>query len=256
MRLAWAAIAQVHLEQKRYREAADAAGKAVALGSTDESVLRLRWEAYRNLGDEALATKAREDLERFGRLAEEAKRIHNEGVALSKGGDDLGAFAKFKEALAVDPNLEPALLGLATAGLKIDRAADAFAAADALLKLHPQHAEALKVRYNAALKLGDEAKLVDALLGLAAVDPATARQGLFTLATGAFQRDDMARAKERFLHVLGIDSNHAPSHYYLGLILMREGAKAEAKSQFGRFLELAPDDPDAATARDALTHLR
>ncbi len=256
MRLAWAAIAQVHLEQKRYREAADAADKAVALGSTDESVLRLRWEAYRNLGDEALATKAREDLERFGRLAEEAKRIHNEGVALSKSGDDPGAFAKFKEALAVDPNLEPALLGLATAGLKIDRAADAFAAADALLKLHPQHAEALKVRYNAALKLGDEAKLVDALLGLAAVDPATARQGLFTLATGAFQKDDMAKAKERFLHVLGIDSNHAPSHYYLGLILMREGAKAEAKSQFRLFLELAPDDPDAATAREALTHLK
>ena len=66
----------------------------------------------------------------------------------------------------------------------------------------------------------------------------------------------MAKAKERFLHVLGIDSNHAPSHYYLGLILMREGAKQEAKSHFGRFLELAPDDPDAATARDALTHLK
>ncbi len=256
LRLAWAALGQIHLEQKRYREAADAADKAVALGSTDEPVLRSRWEAYRNLGDEANAAKAREDLERFGRLAEEAKRIHNEGVALSKTGDDVGAFAKFQEAVAIDASLEPALLGLATTGLRIDRAAQAFAAAEAILKLHPQHAEALKARYNAALALGDEAKLAEALFGLAAIDAATARAGLFTLATEAFQRDDVAAAKERLAHVLEIEPSHGPSHYLLGLILMREGARQEARSHLERFLELAPDDPDAATAKDALTYLK
>jgi Tfp pilus assembly protein PilF len=256
MRLAWAALAQVHLDQKRYREAADAADKAIALGSTDESVLRLRWEAYRNLGDAAQAARARADVEKFGRLAEEAKRIHNEGVALAKSGDDAGAFAKFQEAVTIDPGLEPALLGLATTGLKIDRAAEAFTAAETVLKTHPEHAEALKLRYNAALKLGDDAKLGAALLGLAAIDAATARTGLFALATKAFQSDDTAGAKERFQHVLEIDPNHAPSHYYLGLILMREGANQDAKSHLKRFLELAPGDPDAATAREALTHLR
>jgi Tfp pilus assembly protein PilF len=256
MSLAWAALAEVHLQQKRFREAADAADKAVALGSTGESVLRLRWEAYRNLGDEAQATKARADLEKFGRLAEEAKRIHNEGVALAKSGDDAGAFAKFQEAVAIDPGLEPALVGLATTGLKIGRAAEAFTAAETVLKAHPEHAEALKLRYNAALKLGDEAKLGDALQGLAATDATTARTGLFALASRAFQRDDTAAAKERFGQVLAIDPSHALSHYYLGLILMREGAKPDARSHLKRFLELTPDDPDAATAREALAQLR
>ena len=256
MRQAWAALSQVHLEQKRYREAAEAAEKAIALGATDESVLRSRWEAYRNLGDEAKAAKAREDLEKLGRLTEEAKRIHNEGVALAKGGDDAGAFAKFQEALAIDPSFQPALLGLATTGLKIDRAAEAAAAAETLLKADPQNVQAIRIRYNAALKLGDEAMIVDSLVGLAAVDPAMARDSLFKLATAAYDSDDAVNAKKRFAKVLELDPNHARSHYFLGLILMREGAKQEAKSHLERFLELAPNDPDAATARDALRYLR
>jgi tetratricopeptide (TPR) repeat protein len=256
LRQAWAALSQVHLEQKRYREAAEAADKAIALGSTDESVLRSRWEAYRNLGDEAKAAKAREDIERFGRLTEEAKRIHNEGVALSKGGDDAGAFAKFKEALAIDPNLQPALLGLATTGLKIDRAAEAAAAAETMLKADPQNEQAIRIRYNASLKLGDKAMIVDSLVGLAAVDRVMARDSLFKLATAAYNSDDTVNAKEIFGKVLELDPNHPRSHYFLGLILMREGAKKEAKSHLERFLELAPDDPDAATASDALRYLR
>jgi hypothetical protein len=37
---------------------------------------------------------------------------------------------------------------------------------------------------------------------------------------------------------------------------MREGAKQEAKSHLERFLELAPNDPDAATAKDALKYVK
>jgi len=252
MRQAWVALSAIHLEQRRYQQAAEAAEKAIALGSTDESVLKTRWDAYRQLGDEARATKAREDLEKFGRLSEEAKRVYNEGVAVTKLRYDKEAFAKFQEALALDPNFEPALYGLATSALKLDRPAEAAAAAEALLKVNPQNAEALKIRYNAALKLRDDAKLADALVGLAGVDAATARNGLFVLARGAFERDDIAKAKERFRHVLEIDPMHARSHYFLGLILMRDGAKQEAKTHFERFLELAPDDPDTAAVRDAL----
>ena len=256
LRQAWVALSQVHLEQKRYREAAEAADKAIALGSLDESVLRSRWEAYRKLGDEAKAAKAREDIERLGRLTEEAKRIHNEGVALSKGGDDAGAFAKFKEAVAIDASLQPALVGLATSGLKIDRAAEAAAAAEAILKADPQNEQAIRIRYNASLKLGDKAMIVDSLVGLAAVDRVVARDSLFKLATAAYNSDDTVNAKEIFGKVLELDPHHPRSHYFLGLILMREAAKEEAKSHLERFLELAPGDPDAATARDALRYLR
>lgn len=255
LRQAWVALSATHLELKHYQQAAEAAEKAIALGATEESVLKTRWDAYRWLGDPAKAAKAREDLEKFGRLREEAKRIHNEGVTLKKIGEEKEALAKFQEALQLDPNFEPALVGLATSGLKLGDAAVAAAAAETLLKLNPQNAEALKIRYNAALNLKDETKLVEALVGLAAVDAVTARDGLFRLASGAFEKDDAARAKERFRQVLAIDPTHARSHYFLGLILMREGAR-EARTHLERFLQLAPGDPDAASAREALKHVR
>ncbi len=253
---AWTALSEVLVEQKRYREAADAADKAMALGAKDERVLRSRWEAYRNLGDETKTAKAREDLEKVSRLTEEAKRIHNEGVALSKSGDDAGAFAKYKEALAIDPGLRAALLGLATTGLKLGHAAEAAAAAETVLKSDPQNEQALRIRYNASLKLGEPGMVVDSLVGLAAVDPATARDGLFKLATAAYDSDDTVNAKKRLGKVLELDPNHARSHYLLGLILMREGANQEARNHLERFLALAPGDPDAATAKDALKYLK
>ena len=256
LRETWVALSATHLELQHYPQAAEAAEKAIALGATEESVMKTRWDAYRRMGDQARAAKAREDLEKFGRLREEAKRIHNEGVGLEKIGEEKEAFAKFQEALELDPGFEPALVGLATSGLKLGRAAEAAAAAETLLKLNPQNAEALRIRYNAALKLKDEAKVVEALRGMAAVDPTAARDGLFLLASGSFDKDDAAKAKERLRYALQIDPSHARSHYLLGLILMREGAKQEARTHLERFLQLAPGDPDTATAREALTHLR
>ena len=110
LRQTWAALSVVHLEQGHYQQATESAERAMALGSTDEAVYRARWEAYRQLGDEAKTAEAFEDLERTGRLTEEAKRVYNEGIALLKADDDEGAFARFQEAVTIDPNLEVALL--------------------------------------------------------------------------------------------------------------------------------------------------
>ena len=85
LRQAWGALSVVYLQQKKFQEAADAAEQAMELGSTDVAVLQARWEAYRNLGDEAKAAQAQKDLEQTGRLAEEAKKVYNEGVALAQG---------------------------------------------------------------------------------------------------------------------------------------------------------------------------
>jgi Tfp pilus assembly protein PilF len=256
---AWAVLSQIHLEQKSYQEAADAAEKAVALGAADPSVLQARWEAYRKLGDDAKVAKAREDLERLGRMTEEAKRVHNEAVALLKAGDDAGAFAKFQEALTLDPNLQPALLGVATTGLKLGHAAEAAAAAATILKTDPQNEGAIRVRYNAALKMGDRVMALESLEALAAssdVDRATVVDGLSKLAFAAFESDDIPHAKEALGKALELDPNHARSHYLMGLILMREGAKEEARSHLERYLALAPNDPDAATARNALKYVK
>jgi len=255
LRQGWGALSSAQLELGRYQEAAGAAEKAIALGSTDEAVFMSRWQAYKNLGDEAKAAEALKDLEATGRRTEEAKRIHNEAVALVKAGDDAGAFAKFQEALVLDPNLQESLLGLGTAGVKIGRNAEAAAVAETILKASPGNEKALRIRYNACLKLGDEEKLLDSLVGLAPVEPRIARDGVLKLAFDAYDRNDLAAARARFLKVLELDPNQPQAHYYLGVISASQGAKEDAKKYLERFLELAPDDPEAASAREMLKYL-
>jgi Tfp pilus assembly protein PilF len=87
------------------------------------------------------------------------------------------------------------------------------------------------------------------------VEPTTARDGLLRLALAAYDAQDVDRAKERFGKVLEVDPTHARCHYYLGLISVNEGANYEAVRHFERFIELAPDDPDAATAGDLVKYL-
>jgi tetratricopeptide (TPR) repeat protein len=252
LRQAWAALGQIHLEQKRYPEAAEAAEKAIALGAGGPSILRVRWEAYRHLDDEAKTRAAREDLEKATRLEDDARRIHNEAVALAKIGNHQDAFARFKEAAEIDPSLDPAWLGMAQSGLEIDRGADALAAARKLLESNPAHPEALRLRYNAALKLKDEAEVVDALVALAAIEPAVSRDNLYKLARQAFDADDAVRAKERFAKVLALDAEHPRANYYMGVLLVRENDKAGARAHLQKFLRLAPNDPEAGTAKGLL----
>ena len=252
---AWVALSAVQVETGHNQQAAEAAEKAMTLGSMDEAVLLSRWQAYRNLKDEAKAAEALKDLERVGRRAEEAKRIHNEAVALVKAGDNTGAFAKFQEALSVDPNLKASLLGLATAGFKIGRNAEAATAAEAILKADPKNEHAIRLRYNACLTLGDTARLIDALVGLAAVEPAVAVSGLLKLAFEAYDANDKVQIKERFRKVLEVDPNQPLAHYYLAMAYVNEGATEEARSHLERFLTLAPNNREAETAREVLNRL-
>ena len=252
---AWVVLSTVQVETGHDQQAAEAAEKAMALGSRDEAALLSRWQAYRNLRDEAKAAEALRDLDSVGRRAEEAKRIHNEGVALEKGGDNAGAFGKFQEALVVDPNLQLSLLGLATTGLRIGRYAEAAASAETALKTDPKNEQAIRLRYNACLSLGDKDRLFDSLLGLAAVEPAVAIKGLVTLAFDAYDGKDRAKAKERFLKVLEVDPNQPLAHYYLAMVYVNEGSTEEARTHLDRFLTLAPNSLEAETAREMLKRL-
>jgi len=252
----WTSLAAVQVLTGHNKEAAESAEKAMALGSTDEAVLTARWQAYRNLKDETKAAEALKDLEKYGRRTEEARKIHNEGVALAKAGDNAGAFAKFQEALNTDPNLQASQIGLATAALKLGKNAEAATAAEAVLKADPKNEQAIRLRYNACLALGDKDRLFDALAGLASVEPAIATKGLLALAFEAYDANDRVKAKARFLKVLEVDQNQPLAHYYLALVLVNEGATAEAISHLERFIALAPNSAEAATARDMLKALK
>jgi tetratricopeptide (TPR) repeat protein len=254
-RRAWGALSVALVELDRFQEAAEAAEKAIELGSSHEMVLRARWDAYRNLGDEAKTAEALAAMEHTGRMAEEAKKVFNEGVGFFKAGDYENAFLKYQEAAAMNPNLDVALLGVATTGLKIGRIDEVMAATDAMLEENPSNQDAIRIRYNAALETGKEDLILDALVDLAAVDPETALNGLWMLAMASYDANDMERAKERFDKVLAVNPDHARAHYYLGLTYVSEGVNDKAKAHLQRFVEITPEDPDAATASELIDFL-
>ncbi len=59
-------------------------------------------------------------------------------------------------------------------------------------------------------------------------------------------------AKDRFLSCLRLDPSAAACHRALGEVYRREDATAQAKSHFLRYLELAPDAPDAPFVKSLL----
>ncbi len=252
---AWGVLARARLEQGMAAEAAEAAEKAVALGSTAPAVWQARHEAYAALGDQDRAAAALSEMQELVRRLDEATTTCNEAVALAKSGDHAAAFARFEQALAVDPSSEAALLGAATTGLASGHPAEAARAAETLLGMYPRHEQALRIRYNAALELGDGDRIAAALVGLAAVEPAVARNGLLKLAYEAYDARDTARARARFAEVLEVDPDQPQSHYALAVIALEGGATDEARRHLQRFLELAPADPSAAAARDLLARV-
>jgi tetratricopeptide (TPR) repeat protein len=254
--LGWIALSSAQYQQRDYKGAAASSEKAVALGSKDPGMLTLRYQAYKNLGDDEQAAAALKDLEAAGRASEEAKKLHNEGVALYKAGDNMGAIAKFKEALALDPTLTASAVGMSDAALKAGRYDDAATAAEAILKNDPNNPQALKLRYNACLELKDPNRLAEALIGLHSVDPAIAKNGLLKLAVDAYyDPNSQDHGKAWFAKLLEWDPNEAYANYYTALFLVAEGKNAEAKAHLEKVVATAPNTPQGKSAADMIKQL-
>lgn len=252
----WIALSSAQFQERDFKGSAESAEKAVTLGSKDPALMQTRYEAYKNVGDTEKAAAALKDLETAGRATEEAKKAHNEAVALVKAGNDAAAYAKFQEALVLDPNLEPSLVGLATAGLKLGHYAEAATAAETILKKDPTNAAAIRLRYNACLALGDQDRLASALIGLYPVDPAVAKNGLLKLAVDAYyDNNSKDHGRANFVKLLEWDPNQPFANYYMGLFLVADGKNAEAKAHLEKVVAVAPNTAQGKSAADMLKQL-
>lgn len=251
---AHAALAGIYLQEGDHQAALASADRLVALEPQNPRGYVIRYDAYTALGQEQEAKAALTTLRGLGG-GDAAALFYNEGVAALRAGDRATAKTSFEQAVELDPELVPAIAVLAAMAMDEKRYADAAAGAERALALDAGDKRALQVRYDAYKALGDEAKAAEAFEALVGADPEGIFDDLYKRGIEAFNAGDAKAARELLSQALAVRAEHAKAHYHLALACTNLGESAAAKEHLERFLALAPDDPDAAAARDMLQYL-
>ncbi|HEX4494106.1 MAG TPA: tetratricopeptide repeat protein [Thermoanaerobaculia bacterium] len=194
--------------------------------------------------------------------ADQAVVAYNDGVAALGAGNLAAALPKLESAATLDPKLPEAQAALAQVYLDLKRYGDSLAASDRYLALKPGDPAGLRTRYDALKGVGDNEKAREALDALAAADPQGPETAVRFFNEGAERSrtgklDEATAFFERVVQIAPADPKFAKAHYVLGLTYAKDDAKkAQAKEQLQAFLQMAPNDPDAATAKDMLAYLK
>jgi tetratricopeptide (TPR) repeat protein len=194
--------------------------------------------------------------------ADQAILAYNEGVAALRDGKIAGAVPSLEKAASLNPGLAEAQGALADVYLELKRYGDALAAADRFLALKPGDAQGLRARYDALRAAGDNEKAREALEALAAADPKSPETAVRFFNEGAElarkgKLDEAAGFFNRVVEIAPADPKFAKAHYVLGMTYAKEdGKKPQAKEHLQTFLQMAPKDPDAATAKEMLAYLK
>ncbi|HKV12426.1 MAG TPA: tetratricopeptide repeat protein [Thermoanaerobaculia bacterium] len=192
--------------------------------------------------------------------ADQAVLAYNAGVEALKAGNMAGAAEKFTEAAKLNPDLAEAQGVLAEVSLELGKNAEALAAANRYLELKPGDGRGLKARYDALRALGDKEQAREALAALATADPTedTAVR-LYNEGAEATRANDLDTAAVWFGRALAIDPKNpqfAKGHYVLGLTYAKAGDNAKAIEHLETFLQMAPNDAEATSAKEMLEYLK
>ncbi len=249
------ALAQVLLDQGEYASAVEAADRALELDTNRAQALRVKHQALRALGrnDEADAVGA--ELERAEGAAASALRIYNEGGQAFQAGDKETALAKFREATELDPSLIDAHHAVATLLLARGEHEASAAAAEKALAMGSDDIRTLRVLYDAYDALGRTEDLVEIAPRLAAVDPDFGAPKLLEQAADLWNGGETKKAVALSRMALSMDPNLAKAYYFIGLNHLSSGENAEAKAALQKFVELDPEDPEAATAKEMMAYI-
>ncbi len=180
-----------------------------------------------------------------------AVMAYNEGAELANQGKDAEALAKFEAAVAAKPELAAGWQALAKIALRTKSYPRAIEAANKALTFDPDEIDMYGVLYESYKATGDNAKAAEAHKKM----PANAA-GLFNDAAKAINSGKDAAAEPLLKQSIAADEKFAPAYYELGMLYVRSGKNADAKTNLLKYLDLDPNGKDAATAKEMLKYVK
>ena len=126
--------------------------------------------------------------------------------------------------------------------------------AQSALEREPDNTRALKIAFDGARLVGDNEAAEQALDRLVEIDPQWVTTTLFEHAVKLFNDNQPEEAALELKSVLKVDPAHARANFVLGMSLLNSGHTDEGRGYLEKFIELAPDDPNAEIARGILSY--
>jgi Flp pilus assembly protein TadD len=191
----------------------------------------------------------------------EMQKVFTEGLDLSKAGNHDEAIAKFTRAAELNPKCPDCFynIGYSESQKKeYDKAEEAYKKA---IEVKPDYADAyngLANIYNVQRKF-DQAAAASTKASELSAAPGAAGGGspdaMFNQGVILWNAGKIAEAKKQFEAAIAAKPDHAEAHYQLGMALVNEGDLKGAGAQFDTYLKLAPNGPNAATAKSLAAQL-
>ncbi len=188
--------------------------------------------------------------------AKSAVGVIDEGNALLEGGNYAEARAKYEEAIAglEEEHQAPLMRGIARTYFQEGNTDKAIETLDKAIALAPEDLDSLRLIINllvASDREADAKVYMDRLPEGMTVDSDT----LLNIGIKAYNDNELEVALETFDRVVAENPENADAYYYRGLCHLNSGSSPEAKADFGRMLEIAPDHPNAGEAKQFLEYL-
>jgi Tfp pilus assembly protein PilF len=179
---------------------------------------------------------------------------YGEAKELLAAGNTVEARARFEDALVAMPDLVEALEELAGIDYDSGDYELALATAERCLAEDDESIRCLAVASNAAGEVGNDKARQEYLAlyqELNPDDPAT----IFNQAVGYINDMDDEGARPLLEQCLGADPEFPKCLFEYGMLLLRSGDLEGAKAKLEKYLEVAPDGDDAATAAETVKYL-
>jgi tetratricopeptide (TPR) repeat protein len=248
------AIANLYLIMDQPEKAGAEAERTLEIEPGEARALEIAYDAYSALGNQEKANEYLHQLQETG--IDISTRLYNAGVSARNVGDYKTAAAKFRAALQEDPELTPAYSALAVVLVGLKQYDEALEAAEQALQRDPGNDRAHRMKYQALRLLGRLDEAAAAFHELKPEDQAQTIEVQYNDATDLYNAGQTQEAAKVLEGIVAAEPDNAKAHYLLGLSYTNLGDSAAARTHFERFIQLAPDDPDAATAQEMLKYLQ